>query len=254
MGDRTYTDNIVRYQKMQGDKRVDVSNQDNWTYSSTIKFTRNQFLSQEWWDLHRYSWKDIETTLSAFSDPLLLWQALVAEHVDIPPPAIKVPWSQRQRLDYTDKAGALKKLNNIMQIKFGTRGPPEYPHKLTAPFPNNVPPIPTQTLTEKEWNEFLILFGTRIVNPEREYQAVFSWRGIDVLPFQYCPQNKLLRVFHVIPVEQYCIECGKPTDETNTPFTFWVGTERKEYYDREGSFWIQLPLTFKDAENIPEPY
>jgi hypothetical protein len=211
-------------------------------------------LSKEWWELHEYSWKDIETTLDATSDPLHLWQFLAAEGGDIPPTAIKDPWSQKVRLDYTDKAGALNKLLKLMKIKYGHRNPDKnFSHKLTAPFPKHVPPLPTQTLTTQEWTAFLKAFGPRLVNPDRIYPQVFTWRNLQIVPYEYCKQNKLLEVEPVMPVASYCELYGTPSNDFNTPFTYTIGSSRDEYYGTLGAFWIQLPSDFETAA-IPEAF
>jgi hypothetical protein len=237
---------------MDGDKRVAVKDRENWVHSSSSRFSRSPFLNPKWWEMHRYSWKDIEDTLSATSDPLLLWQVLASEGCDIPPTAIKIPWSQRMKLDYTDKAGALKKLNHIMKFRYSDRVAPLYPNKLTAPFQNLVPPLPTQILNDEEWNAFIRLFGERIVNPARMYADVFTWRGIKILPYTFCHQNKLLQVVHVSTIKDYCSERGTPTNEINTPFTFYIGKNMIQYYDNPGTFWIQLPEEFMKTARIPE--
>jgi hypothetical protein len=231
------TVNILRYTKA-GKVCANALVAANWDVKTSISFHSICFLTDDWWNMHEYSWNDIVRTVESIDDAALLWRVVAASGGTMPLRALK-PSMTTAEFVVGGLAEARRAVLTFAARSHGHKKGHGFPNKLNCPGDVNTPPLPVHDPSPEQRASITQCFGSSPVNEQRSYNCRYSWKSMEVVPHSYCRRTGLLQMVRVLPLHEYCSQFGAPSCLADTPFQYDVGSV--PHYECLDAFWLRWP-------------
>ena len=157
------------------------------------------FLSLELWKRHKYSIKDIETTLYFFT-PYLLWQAALLFGILPVASSVKLSFSNPSSMVFCAKSIVCNKIMNAVKETGLFKGNRSV---LDTKREQHIPPIPIHTVPYDTYSLFSksLPRDLHCLLSTIEVERIFDWKDIQMVPLWY--EDGAIYCVRVIPVHQF---------------------------------------------------
>ncbi len=147
----------------------------------TIDINLPLFLSPSTWERHRYSKKDISSTLECFPSTTL-WRWAIFHGISPTSSAIKPTSMDVSSIIHVSKSVVIKKIMKYIQIHYPSR---HLRSVLDFSRRDFKPRLPVHALDESEWLVMLAAVPTSInCSVPLQYQRCFQFRDVNMVPLE----------------------------------------------------------------------